>query len=224
MIMSQEILDFLDMIGVNNQFISIYHGSIFINNLKFSRFSRKKEELFLERHPDWKVVRSKLFQKMCVRASRVLSKSLSPKDKIFIENNSNCANFILYIILEPYTRKYGIEIIYSKNLSLARSGEVDKFASPLTLDGEVENIIHQMLQGEMIEPTTLDSESQVLTIYPLITIPDSWIEKWTGENNFECEISLEEEISHDLIAFLEKYIPDVRENMLKSAQFIYSYE
>jgi len=33
--MSQEILDFLGMIGVNTQFISLYNNSIFINNLKF---------------------------------------------------------------------------------------------------------------------------------------------------------------------------------------------
>ena len=140
--MSQEILDFLGMIGVNTQFISLYNNSIFINNLKFSRFSRKKEELFLEKHPDWKVVRSKVFQKMCVRASRFLSKSLHPKEKIFIEKNSNCANIALYIILEPYTRKYGIEITYSDDLEMARPGEVDKIASPLTLEHLFDYIFH----------------------------------------------------------------------------------
>ena len=220
--MSQEILDFLGMIGVNTQFISLYNNSIFINNLKFSRFSRKKEELFLEKHPNWKVVRSKVFQKMCVRASRVLSKSLHPKEKIFIKENSNCANTALYIILEPYTRKYGIEITYSDDLEMARPGEVDKIASPLTLDGEVEDIIKQMLQGEKIEPTILkDKPNNLKTIYPLINIPDSWIETWTSEHDFKCNILPKDKVSHDLLEYLEEYIPEVRENMLKSALFLF---
>lgn len=218
--MNQDILNFLGMIGVNNQFISLYNGSIFINNLKFSRFSRRKEELFLARYPEWKVVRSKVFQKICVRASRILSKSLNPGEKVFIEKNSSCANLALYIILEPYTRKYGIEIIYSDDLNLDWPGEVDKVASPLTLDREVENIIHQMVQGEKIETTISKGKSNLKTIYPLINIPDSWIESWVNEYGFTCSSSPADIVSSDLLEFLEEYIPDVRENMLKSALFV----
>lgn len=219
--MNKDILDFLGMIGVNNQFISLYNGSIFINNLRFSKFSRKKEELFLAKHPDWKVVRSKVFQKMCLRASRILNKSLNPGEKVFLEKNFNCTNLALFIILEPYTRKYGVEIIYSGDLSLARPDEVDLVASPLTLDREVENIIHQMLQGEKIEPTITKSKSKELEIiYPLLNIPDSWIEFWISEYSFACNTSPVDKVSYDLLEFLGEYIPDVRENMLKSALFI----
>ena len=219
--MSQEILDFLRMIGVNNQFISIYNEVIYINNLKFSRFSRKKEELFIARYPEWKVVRSKLFQKMCVRASRVLSKSLHPKEHIFLEKSCNCEDIALYIILEPYTRKYGVQIIFNDDLDNVLPGDLVKVASTLTLDGEVENIISQMLQGKKIEPTTSDSESWVKMIYPLINIPSTWIETWMDENDFPCEIPHNDMVSHDLIEFLAEYIPDVRENILKSTQFVY---
>ncbi|HEY0196726.1 MAG TPA: ATPase [Methanobacterium sp.] len=218
--MNQEILNFLGMIGVNNQFISLYDGSIFINNLKFSRFSRRKEELFLAKHPDWKVVRSKIFQKMCVRASRILSKPLNPGEKVFIEKNSRRANLALYIILEPYTRRYGIEIICNDNLNLAQPDEVDLMASPLTLDQEVENIIHQMIQGEKIETTISKGKSKLKTIYPLINIPDSWIESWVNEYGFTCSSSSVDIVSSDLLEFLEEFIPDVRENMLKSALFV----
>ncbi len=219
--MSQDILDFLRTIGVNVQFISLYDGFIFINNLKFSRFSRRREELFLAKHPDWKVVRSKVFQKMCIRASRILSKSLKPGEKVFIEKNSNCANLLLYLILEPYTRKYGVEIIYSVDLNSARPEKVDLVASPLTLDREVGNIIQQMVQGERIQPTISRSKSKELkTIYPLVNIPDSWIESWVGEYGFTCHVSPVDEISSDLLEFLEEFIPDVRENMLRSALFL----
>lgn len=69
------------------------------------------------------------------------------REKIFI-NKNDCASLTLYVILEPYTRKYGIEIIYDENLDSAENHEVDSIASPLTLDREVEKVINQMFQGE----------------------------------------------------------------------------
>lgn len=216
--MKQEILSFLKMIGVNIQFVSLYDGAIFINNLKFSRFSKKREEMFQDKFPQWKVVRSKVFQKMCVRASRILSKALRPKDKIFVEKNSKCSNLALYLILEPYTRKYGVEIVYSGDLS--KQAEVDLVASALTLDREVGNIIHQMLEGERMEPITTRDPDEVKTIYPLLTIPDSWIESWTNEYGFTCTTTPVDPVSGDLLEFLEEFIPDVRENMLKSALYL----
>lgn len=214
--MNQEILSFLEMIGVNTQFVSLYEKFIFMNNLKFSRFSRKREEMFLKKFPEWKVVRSKVFQKMCVRASRILSKSLKPKDKVFVEKNSRCTSLALYIILEPYTRKYGVEIVYYEDPNAIK--QVDLVASPLTLDEEVGNIIKQMLHGEKIELTVSKTE-EFKTIYPLINIPDSWIESWINEYGFTCTNPLVDTVSNDLLKFLGEFIPDFKENMLKSALF-----
>lgn len=209
------------MVGVNTRFVSLYDETVFINNLKFSRFSRKKEELFSSKYPDWKVMRSKAFQKMCVRASRTLSQSLNPRDRVFIEDNHNCTNLTLYIILEPYTRKYGIKIIYSEDLTPAERGEVDLVASPLTLDGEVGNIIHQMFNGEKMEPTTSKTKSKgPETIYPLINIPNSWMESWIKEYGFTCSNPPVDPISSDFLEFLGEYVPDVRENMLKSTIYL----
>ena len=78
--MNKGVLECLDNIGVDNRFISLWNNFLFINNLKFSRFSRRKEELFKAKFPKWTVVRSKILQKMCIRASRVLSKSLNPQE------------------------------------------------------------------------------------------------------------------------------------------------
>lgn len=217
--MNKEILNFLRNIGVDIRYISLWDRFIFINNLKFSRFSRRKEELFMDKFPQWKVIRSKVFQMMCIRASRVLSKSLKPREKIFINKKNDCASLTLYVILEPYTRKYGIEIIYDENLDSTENHEVDRIASPLTLDREVENVINQMFHGEKIQPISINTDYNRRVIYPLINIPDSWIESWVQKNDLACIIFPVSRISVDLLEFLEEYIPNVRENMLKSALF-----
>jgi len=173
----------------------------------------------MDKFPQWKVIRSKVFQMMCIRASRVLSKSLKPREKIFINKKNDCASLTLYVILEPYTRKYGIEIIYDENLDSTENHEVDRIASPLTLDREVENVINQMFHGEKIQPISINTDYNRRVIYPLINIPDSWIESWVQKNDLACIIFPVSRISVDLLEFLEEYIPNVRENMLKSALF-----
>ncbi len=217
--MKKDVLEFLDNIGVDNRFISLWNNFLFINNLKFSRFSRRKEELFQAKFPEWKIIRSKILQKMCIRASRVLSKSLNPQETIFIKKIGNCVDLALYIILESYTRKYGVNIIWSKE-ELNRN-KIDCVASPLTLDLEVENIINQMIQGKKIEAMSLNIKfNKYKTIYPLINVPNSWIESWTHKHNLSCTIPPCDRISNDLINFFEEFIPNVRENMLKSANLV----
>ncbi len=216
---NDEILQFLHSIGVDNRFISQWNNFLFINNLKFSRFSRKKEELFKAKFPQWDVIRSKVFQKMCIRASRVLSKSITPRETIFITNDKSCANLTLYVILESYTRKYGIKIISGEEDILEY--KLDCVASPLTLDGEVENIIEQMFHGEKIDISSSKTKFEdIKIIYPLINIPESWIESWIQKNILSCINSPENRVSQDLLEFLEEFIPNIRENMLKSAMFV----
>jgi tRNA(Ile)-lysidine synthase TilS/MesJ len=57
-------------------------------------------------------------------------------------------------------------------------------------------------------------------IYPLINIPESWIESWAQKYDLSCTTSPADGISEDLMIFLEEFIPQVRENMLKSALYV----
>lgn len=219
--MNKEVIDFLAMIGVDTRYISLYKKLIFINNLKFSRFSHRREELFLAKHPDYQIIRSKIFQKMCIRASRYLSKCLNPGEKILIHKNGTCSSLILYLILEPYQRKYGIKIIHDDSLEYTTDNDVDSVASSITLDQEVGNLIKKMFEGRKIELTSIKTVKEDLkVIYPLINIPDAWIKIWMDKNYQPCTITPAYETSADLLNFLEQYIPDVRENMLKSALFL----
>ncbi|MBC7112074.1 MAG: hypothetical protein H5T35_07700, partial [Methanothermobacter sp.] len=86
-----ELLSFLSELGVDTRFVSVTPGEVLINNLRFSRFSRRREELFRERFPDVDVVRSKVFQKICSRASRVLSSNLRPRSEVRIDAEGEMA-------------------------------------------------------------------------------------------------------------------------------------
>jgi hypothetical protein len=222
--MSEDAAEFLRKIGVETRFVSILDGNVFINNLRFSRFSRKREEIFLRRFPGWRVVRSKVFQKICTRASRVLSKVLTPGDKIFILKDDNCFNLMLYVILEPYKRKYGIEIMGDGEITNFR-GTVDSIAMPITLDQEAENIIQLVLNGDKIELLSSNEKlNHIKLIYPLLNVPRSWIESWIEKQCFECSYPVNQDVSDgdfskDLMDFLEGFIPNVRENIYKSALY-----
>lgn len=222
--MKGEILEFLKNIGVNTRFVSLWDEYLFINNLRFSRFSRKREELFTANFQDYDVVRSKVFQKMCIRASRVLNKGLNPKETIFIHEGplekENCSNLAINVILEPYTRKYGIKIVSGLIKDAERYG-ADTVASPLNLDLEVENIINHMFQGEKIGLISSNVKCKDMKIiYPLMNIPKSWIEVWVQKYGLKCVLPDTKGLSDDLLLFLEEYVPNVRGNMLKSAMFV----
>lgn len=218
--MNKEIVKSLQKIGVDTRFVSIIDKSVLINNLKFSRFSRKKEELFKKSFPEIDVVRSKIFQKICMRASRNLAHCIKPKEKIFLIKNDDPYNYALYVILEPYQRKYGIELIFGDTIDELTDLNVDLMASPITLDDETENILNLMLDGKKIELISSGKkDNNIKTIYPLINVPRSWIQSWRGielDNNPKQNY----ESSADLLKFLETIIPDVRENLVKSALFV----
>ena len=59
------VLKFLKIIGVDTRFISYTPEKIYINNLRFSKFSRTREKTFKKQYPDIGVVRNSLFQKIC---------------------------------------------------------------------------------------------------------------------------------------------------------------
>jgi len=218
--MNKDLVQFLQKIGVDTRFVSITDSKIYINNLKFSKFSRKKEELFKNSYPEIEVIRSKIFQKICMRASRNLAHCIHPKEKIFLIKNDDPCNFALFVILEPYQRKYGIELVFGEGIDETKDLNVDSIAMPLTLDGEAENILKLMLNGKKIELMSSDeSYNDKKLIYPLLNIPKSWIYSWT-QNKLDNELDQNYESAEDLLRFLEGLVPDVRGNLLKSALFV----
>ncbi len=222
--MTRELVKFLQKIGVDTRFVSIIKDKVYINNLKFSRFSRKKEDLFRKSFPEVDVIRSKIFQKICMRASRNLAHCIYPKEKIFLVEANNPRDFALHVILEPYQRKYGIELIFGKSRGEAENLDVDSIACPTTLDDEAQNILQLMLDGEKIELlSSNESCSDKKLIYPLINVPKSWIDSWT-QTALNKGIIPNNELSQDLLMFLESLVPDVRENLLKSALFASSHK
>ena len=95
---------------------------------------------------------------------------------------------------------------------------------PLTLDNEVESILGNILNGEKIEVFSLknryDTENNLNLIYPLLNIPRSWIGSWLGKLDYEYKYTVNDSYAVDLMEFFEGFIPDVRENMLKSALYV----
>ena len=59
----RDVLKFLKIIGVDTRYISYTPEKIYINNLRFSKFSRTREATFKKQYPEIDVVRNKLFSK-----------------------------------------------------------------------------------------------------------------------------------------------------------------
>ena len=85
----------LNKIGVDTRYISLYNNKIYINNLKFSKFSRNKEEKFHKEYPEIEVIRSKIFQKICIKASRTIKNQVKPRDKIYISDDLAPENILI---------------------------------------------------------------------------------------------------------------------------------
>ncbi len=206
----RKIIKNLNIIGVDTRYISLYQNSIYINNLKFSKFSRKREEQFNTKYPDINVIRSKIFQKICIKTSRSIKNQIKPKDKIYIEKTGKKEDILLEIVLEPYKRKYGIT--FTNSLS-----ESDKIASSKTLDDYVDNYISLMLNGEKI---TNNQEEN--TIYPLMHVPKKWIGSWIKDTNIDyikTDDVPNEEIEN-IVTFLEGHIPNVSESIQHSVEYL----
>ena len=106
----------------------------------------------------------------------------------------------------------------------AHEYDIDTVALPLTLDNEVESILRSILNGEKIEVLSLnqgfDTDNNLNLIYPLMNIPRSSIRAWLGKLDYEYKYTLNDRYAVDLMEFFEGFIPDVRENMLKSALYV----
>ena len=158
----KDLLKFLKQIGVDTRFVSFYQKDtieddsiiddtvkLYIENLRFSKFSKKRTDLFNKYYPNIEVVRSSLFQKICSRASKTLANSLNPKDSVLIPPVDNEYDELLYIVLEPYSRKYGIEFVeYDEDINV---DDFDSVISPLNLNQEVNHILNDIFEGKGID-------------------------------------------------------------------------
>ena len=134
----KDVLKYLKIIGVDTRFVSYTPQKIYINNLRFSKFSRKRQETFTKQYPDIEVIRNSLFQKICSKSAKTLA-DIKPNSKVLIPED----NFIVEVLLEPYTRKYGVKLVYD--------GEYDLIANPVILDDKVNRIFSTIFAGEGLE-------------------------------------------------------------------------
>ena len=84
----KDVLKFLKIIGVDTRFISYTPQKIYINNLRFSKFSRTREATFNKQYPEIEVVRNKLFQKICSKSSKHLALEIKPNSKILMPKDN----------------------------------------------------------------------------------------------------------------------------------------
>lgn len=196
----------LNKIGVDTRYISIYEGNIYINNLKFSKFSRKKEEEFHKIYPDMQVIRSTLLQKICIRVSRTVKDKIKPRDSICIEDNNLPETILLHVVLESYKRKYGITITKDSN-------EARLNASAKCLDDFTNEYINLMISGNKITDTYQEN-----TIYPLAHIEYKQIIDWIDSTNIAC--TKNEYEPNQVIEFLEKHVPNVKESIKQSVTYL----
>ena len=199
----KDVLKYLKIIGVDTRYVSFTPDKLYINNLRFSKFSRKRQETFNKQYNEIEVVRNSLFQKICSKAAKSLA-DIKPNSTILLPND----NFMVNVLLEPYTRKYGVKLV--------NDGEYDLVANPIILDDKVNQIFSTIFKGNAIEFDKNDNE-----IYPLINVPLDWINSFLemdGKSKIKNENN--DELASSFMEFLEGVAPQYRENVLKASDYI----
>ena len=200
----KDVLKFLKIIGVDTRFISYTPQKIYINSLRFSKFSRTRQKTFNKQYPEMEVVRNKLFQKICSKSARNLTLEIKPNSTVLMPED----NFICELLMEPYTRKYGVKLVYD--------GDYDLKVNPLILDDKVNTIFEGIFAGEGLN--LIDSENE---IYPLANVSLDWINsflKMDGQNLTEGENK--DDLANSFSEFLEDVAPQFRENVISASEFI----
>lgn len=235
----KDVLKFLKQIGVDTRFVSFFEKDnekrIYIENLRFSRFSRKRTSIFNNEYPDIEVVRSSLFQKICLRASKTLSSSLDPKDRVIIPKMDNEYNELLFIVLESYSRKYGISYIeYDENDNI-NLNDFDAIVSPLNLNQEVNHILNDIFDGKGIEWDRKFDLSSLYgfnasdikdkkIIFPFINVPQEWIYDFLGiEKEYVIDYD-NDDIGDSFMGFLSEINPQFKENVLAASSFLETHQ
>lgn len=206
----KQIIKSLNKMGVDTRFISLYKNNIYINNLKFSKFSRKKEDDFKKEYPEIRVVRSKLFQKICIKVSRTVKNQIKPQSKLYIENDDSLENILLHVVLEPYRRKYGIKIVDAKSDDTIN-------VSNYCQDDFCLNYLNLMTKGKKIE-NKLEKD----TIYPLKHVKYQWMYDWMESSNirYSSKKDIKNDSNNEIKNFLEKHIPNVQESLIQSVNYL----
>ena len=200
----KDVLKFLKIIGVDSRFVSYTPEKIYINNLRFSKFSRKRKSTFNKQYPEIEVVRSSLFQKICSKSSKHLALEIQPNSVVLMPKD----NFIVELIMEPYTRKYGAKLVYD--------GDYDLLVNPLILNDQVNDIFEGIFNGEGLN-FKMDSNE----IYPLINVPLEWINSFLEMDGQKLiENKNKNELATSFSEFLEDVTPQYKENVVKAAEFI----
>ena len=200
----KDVLKFLKIIGVDTRFISYTPQKLYINNLRFSKFSRTREATFNKQYPEIEVVRSKLFQKICSKSSKHLALEIEPNSRILMPED----NFIIELLMEPYTRKYGVKLVYD--------GEHDLKVNPLILDDQVNDIFEGIFSGVGLSFSRGEDE-----IYPLVNVPLEWINSFLEMDGQDAlENKNKNELAISFSEFLEDVAPQYKENVVKAAEYI----
>ena len=200
----KDVLKFLKIIGVDSRFVSYTPEKIYINNLRFSKFSRKRQATFNKQYPEIEVVRSSLFQKICSKSSKHLALEIQPNSVVLMPKD----NFIVELIMEPYTRKYGAKLVYD--------GDYDLLVNPLILNDQVNDIFEGIFNGEGLN-FKMDSNE----IHPLINVPLEWINSFLEMDGQKLiENKNKNELATSFSEFLEDVTPQYKENVVKAAEFI----
>jgi len=134
----------------------------------------------------------------------VLSFEINPNSVILMPQN----NFMVEVLMEPYTRKYGVKLVYE--------GVYDYVINPTILDEEVNGIFSAIFHGDGLEFNKKSDE-----IYPLINVPLDWINSFLemdGKKIIENENN--DELATSFMEFLEDVAPQYRENVLKASEYI----
>jgi len=197
----ENVLKLLKTIGIDTRFISYTQSAIYINDQRFSKFSKKRQETFKKYYSEMDIISSTLFQKICIRASKVLSEKLTPKDKILLLKQKNNVDFLLKIVLEPYSRKYGVTIIESNiesmdidsnfnkntNINIDILKDINIVAKSTTLDEKVENILSNLFSGNGIGNINSNGSNNLNFVYPFINISNNWIDSFNNyiEKNYK---------------------------------------
>ena len=200
----KDVLKFLKIIGVDTRFISYTPQKIYINSLRFSKFSRTRQKTFNKQYPEMEVVRNKLFQKICSKSARNLTLEIKPNSTVLMPED----NFICELLMEPYTRKYGVNLVYD--------GDYDLKVNPLILDDKVNTIFEGIFAGEGLN--LIGSENE---IYPLANVSLDWINsflKMDGQDLIEGENK--DDLANSFSEFLEDVAPQFRENVISASEFI----
>ena len=197
-------MKYLKIIGVDTRFISYTPQKIYINSLRFSKFSRTREKTFYKQYPDIEIVRNTLFQKICSKSAKLLTLEIKPNSTILMPED----NFICELILEPYTRKYGVDLVYE--------GDYDLKVNPLILDDKVNTIFEGIFNGEGLK--LIESADE---IYPLANVSLEWINSFLemdGQDLIKKENG--NELANSFSEFLEDVAPQFRENVVSASEFI----